>query len=64
MQPATTIETTTPEQRALRILAKSVFRELKQSGYKRGEMIAFTTELLDLVASEMKSDASTAASHS
>ena len=50
---------TTPssaQQRALKILAKSVYRELKSSGYARTDMIAFTTELLDLVTSEMKQD--------
>lgn len=46
------------QQRALKILAKSVYRELKASGYVRGDMIAFTTELLDLVTTEMKQDAS------
>lgn len=45
------------QQRALKILAKSVFRELKASGYVRADMIAFTTELLDLVSSEAKQDA-------
>lgn len=49
--------TSSAQQRALRILAKSVYRELKSSGYARTDMIAFTTELLDLVTSEMKQDA-------
>lgn len=44
------------QQRALKILAKSVYRELKASGYVRTDMIAFTTELLDLVTSEIKQD--------
>src|SRR6185295_9119492 len=44
------------QQRALKILAKSVYRELKASGYARADMIAFTTELLDLVSSESKQD--------
>lgn len=44
------------QQRALKILAKSVHRELKASGYVRSDMIAFTTELLGLVTSEMKQD--------
>ena len=49
------------QQRALKILAKSVYRELKASGYVRTDMIAFTTELLELVTSEMKQDVSAAA---
>ncbi len=44
------------QQRALKILAKSVYRELKASGYVRSDMISFTTELLGLVTSEMKQD--------
>jgi hypothetical protein len=36
-------------QRALEILAKSVFKELKRSGYNRGQMVAFASELLELV---------------
>lgn len=52
--------TSSAQQRALKILAKSVYRELKSSGYARTDMIAFTTELLDLVTSEMKQDAADA----
>ncbi len=49
----------TAPQRALKILAKSVFRELKSSGYSRSEIVSFTTELLDLVTSEMRQTAPT-----
>ncbi|MDQ3031437.1 MAG: hypothetical protein M3Y87_03400 [Myxococcota bacterium] len=40
--------------RALRILAKSVFRELKSSGYSRSDMVAFATEMLSLVSSDLR----------
>ncbi len=40
--------------RALRILAKSVFRELKSSGYSRGDILAFATEMLSLVSSDIR----------
>jgi len=43
-----------PDRRALRILAKSVYRELKGSGYQRTDVVAFTNELLDLVAGEYR----------
>lgn len=47
--------TTTPTQpRALRILAKSVFRELKSSGYTRSDILAFATEMLSLVSSDLR----------
>jgi hypothetical protein len=55
LKPAGMSQTTSAQQRALRILAKSVYRELKASGYARNDMIAFTTELLDLVSTELKS---------
>jgi len=41
-------------QRALKILAKSIYRELKSSGYSRSEIVGFTNELLDLVTSELR----------
>lgn len=42
------------QQRALKILAKSVYRELKASGYNRTDIVGFTNELLDLVTSELE----------
>lgn len=46
----------TATQRALRVIARSVLKELKRAGYSRGEMVTFTTELLDLVTTEIKTD--------
>jgi hypothetical protein len=50
------IESSAPSQgpRALRILAKSVFRELKSSGYSRSDIVAFATEMLSLVSSDLR----------
>jgi len=42
--------------RALKILAKSIFKELRQNGYTRSEIVAFSTELLSLVTDEIKHD--------
>jgi len=49
---------TNPQQgpRALRILAKSVFRELKSSGYSRSDIVAFATEMLSLVSSDLREE--------
>ncbi|MEM9072318.1 MAG: hypothetical protein AAGE52_27675 [Myxococcota bacterium] len=44
-----------PDARALRILAKSVYRELKGSGYSQSDIVNFTNSLLELVTSELKS---------
>ncbi len=43
-------------ERALKILAKSVHRELRASGYTRSDIVSFTNELLDLVTSELQDD--------
>lgn len=47
----------TDRKRALRILAKSVFKELKAGGYDRGSMVLFTNELLELVTTDAQTDA-------
>lgn len=46
----------TAKQRALRVVARTVLKELRRSGYSRAEMVTFTTELLDLVSAEMRND--------
>lgn len=45
-----------PDPRAVKILAKSVYRELKQSGYSRSDMVGFTNALLELVTSDLKTE--------
>lgn len=47
---------TSTEPRALRILAKSVFRELKTTGYSRSDIVAFATEMLSLVSSDIRDE--------
>lgn len=42
------------ESRAVRILAKSVFRELKTAGHSRSDIVAFATEMLSLVSSDIR----------
>ena len=42
--------------RALRILAKSVYRELRSSGHSRSDIVGFTNELLELVTSDIRDD--------
>lgn len=45
------------EARGIRILAKSVHRELKHAGYERSDMVAFTNALLELVTTDLRQDA-------
>ncbi len=40
--------------RALAILAKTIYRELRASGYEEGDVMAFAGELLGIVATEVK----------
>ena len=44
--------------KALKILAKSIFRELRSNGYEAREIVALSTELLDLVTNEIRPDTS------
>ena len=52
--PETRPTNTPANTRALKILAKSVHRELKSSGYSRSDIVSFTNELLDLVTSDLR----------
>lgn len=48
---------TTPgstDPRALRILAKTIYRELRASGYAEKDVMALVGELLGLVATEVR----------
>jgi hypothetical protein len=45
--------------RALRILAKTIYRELRQSGLAEQDVMAVAGELLSLVAGEVKARRST-----
>ena len=57
-EPMSTTTANTAEPRALRILAKSVFRELKTTGYSRSDIVAFATEMLSLVSSDIRGQSS------
>jgi hypothetical protein len=41
-------------EKALKILAKSIFRELRTNGYQPREILALSTELLGLVSTEIR----------
>jgi hypothetical protein len=45
-------------EKAVKILAKSIFRELKTNGYEPREIVALSTELLDLLSTDFKTDSS------
>lgn len=40
--------------RGIRIIAKSVYRELRNNGHSRTDIVAFTNAVLELVTSELR----------
>ena len=54
--PRPTTETkrsATPDPRALRILAKSIFKELRAQGYETHQVVSFATEIIALVTDDI-----------
>lgn len=43
-------------ERALKILSKSIYKELRQNGYEPKQIVALATELISLVTSDIKED--------
>jgi hypothetical protein len=43
-----------PDNKSLKILAKSIFKEVKQQGYDSKQVVALATELIALVTSELQ----------
>ena len=43
-------------EKALKILAKSIFRELRSQGYDAREIVSLSTELLSLITTDIKPD--------
>jgi hypothetical protein len=41
-------------EKALKILAKSIFRELRTQGYDAREIVSLSTELLGLITTDIK----------
>ena len=45
-----------PDPKALKILAKSIFRELRSQGYEATQVVSFATEIISLVTSDIAGD--------
>ncbi len=41
-------------QQTVRVLAKTLFKEMKRSGYSRAEMVSLASEILEMVTSEFQ----------
>lgn len=44
--------TSSADPRALRIMAKSLYREMRSAGHSRGDIVLFTSALLELMTDE------------
>jgi hypothetical protein len=44
------------DSRAARILARSLFRDMRQTGYSSPQILALATELIDLVTKDMRGE--------
>lgn len=42
--------------KALKILSKSIYKELRQNGYEPKQVVALATELISLVTTDIKED--------
>jgi hypothetical protein len=50
-------------QRAIDIFAKTVYRDLKQNGYSRADIVSFASCILEQLTSEAKATAAATESH-
>ncbi|HEX7598243.1 MAG TPA: hypothetical protein VF518_08515 [Polyangia bacterium] len=54
---ANTVVPVISRERALKILSKSLYRDLRQNGYEPKQIVAVASELIGLVTSDIKEDA-------
>jgi hypothetical protein len=53
---APTASPTPNREKALRILSKSIYKELRQNGYEPKQIVALATELISQVTSDIKDE--------
>jgi hypothetical protein len=54
--PAMDAKATAEREKALKILAKSIFKELKSQGYETKQIVGLATELLSQVTEDLHTD--------
>lgn len=54
--PATISSAMPNRDKALKILSKSIYKEMRQNGYEPKQIVALATELISLVTSDIKED--------
>ena len=56
-KPGASAPSTLPNrEKALKILSKSIYKELRQNGYEPKQIVALATELISQVTSDIKDD--------
>jgi len=55
-RPQEAAPTAPNRERALKILSKSIYKELRQNGYEPKQIVALATELISLVTTDIKED--------
>jgi hypothetical protein len=55
MIPLTNLHTAQADSKAVKILAKSIFKDMKAQGYESKQVVSLATELIALVTSELQS---------
>jgi len=53
---ATTPSSAVADPRSVKIIAKSVYRELVTNGHSQSDIVAFTNAMLELVTSDMREE--------
>lgn len=56
MRTAQTLAPKSPDTRGLSILARSLFREMREQGYSPDQIIGLSSELLELVSADLRED--------
>jgi hypothetical protein len=61
LKPGTAAATPAPStipnrEKALKILSKSIYKEMRQNGYEPKQIVALATELISLVTTDIKED--------
>lgn len=45
-------------EQALRVLARSIVREMKRAGYSKAQMVGLASEVIDLVSRDLRAESS------
>ena len=48
-------------EQSLQILARSIIREMKRSGYSKAQMVGLASEVIDLVSRDLRAESSASA---